>query len=131
MILRSGVDLIEIDRLASLNPRIRHRFLKRVYTERELAFCGESDARLAGRFAAKEAVAKTLGTGIGPVRWQDIEICNGTQGEPQLQLHGAAREIAASLGLHTWSISISHTVSHALAMCVALGDSPDAKADRP
>lgn len=129
MILRSGVDLIEIGRLDKLDPRIRTRFFKRVYTPGELASCKDSHPSLAGRFAAKEAVAKALGTGIGPVRWQEIEICEGSQGEPYLKLHGAAREIAASLGLHTWSISISHTPSHAVAMCVALGDAPHPEAD--
>ena len=122
MILRSGVDLIEIGRLAGLNPRIRERFLKRVYTPAELHICGDSDASLSGRFAAKEAVAKALGTGIGPVRWQEIEIIAGQQNEPCLQLHGAAQELAAQLSLDHWSVSISHTKTHAVAMAVAFGE---------
>jgi holo-[acyl-carrier protein] synthase len=128
LILRSGVDLIEINRMAGLNPRIRARFLKRVFTSTELDLCGESDASLSGRFAAKEAVAKALGTGIGPVRWQEIEIIAGAQNEPSLQLYGAAREIAEQLGLHNWSVSISHTATHAVAMAVAIGESADKKA---
>lgn len=128
MILRSGVDLIETSRLAGLNPRIRARFLKRVYTPAELDICGTSDASLSGRFAAKEAVAKALGTGIGPVHWQELEIIIGPQGEPLLHLHGAAQEIAAQLGLHTWSLSISHTAAHAIAMAVAIGEGTDKKA---
>ncbi|MCD4672186.1 MAG: holo-ACP synthase [Anaerolineaceae bacterium] len=128
MILRTGVDLIEINRLADLNPKIRARFLQRVYTPAELASSGTSNASLAGRFAAKEAVAKALGTGIGPVRWQEIEICDGPQSEPLLRLHSAAQEIATQLGLHTWSISISHTATHAVAMAVALGEDTDVKA---
>lgn len=128
MILRSGVDLIEIDRMAGLNPRIRARFLQRVFTPAELDICGDSDASLSGRFAAKEAVAKALNTGIGPVRWQEIEISAGPQSEPALHLHGAAKEIAAQLGLHTWSVSISHTATHAVAMAVAIGENADKKA---
>jgi holo-[acyl-carrier protein] synthase len=131
LILRTGIDLIEIDRLADLNPRIRARFLERVYTPAELTSCGAVNASLAGRFAAKEAVAKALGTGIGPVRWQDIEICDGPQGEPQLKLHGAASQIAADLGLDTWSISISHTATHAVAMAAALGQAPPGQDGQP
>jgi len=127
VILRSGVDLIEISRMAGLNPRIRARFLKRVYTSTELELCGNSDSSLSGRFAAKEAVAKALGTGIGPVRWQEIEIIAGAQKEPCLQLHGAAQKIAAQLGLHTWSVSISHTATHAIAMAVAIGEKIEKK----
>lgn len=118
--LRTGVDLIEIDRLESLNPAIRARFLKRVYTENELADSGMVWASLAGRFAAKEAVAKALGCGIGPVGWKEIEILRGPQGEPMLELHGAAQRLSDRLGLDTWSISISHTRTHAVAMAVAL-----------
>lgn len=122
MILRTGIDLIEIDRFEGLNPAIRERFFQRVFTAKEL-----SDARgllvsLAGRFAAKEAVAKALGCGIGPVAWKDIEIQQGKQGEPILELHGAARQMAEQLALQTWSISISHTRSHAVAMAVAIGN---------
>jgi len=122
VILRTGVDLIEIKRLEEQNPRIRQRFLDRVFTPAEQIICGSSHASLSGRFAAKEAVAKALGTGIGPVRWQEIEIIEGPQGEPLLQLHGAAQTLSDQLGLQTWSISISHTTQHAVAMAVALGE---------
>jgi holo-[acyl-carrier-protein] synthase len=77
MILRTGIDLVRIDRLQSQRPEIRRRFLQRVYTENELAEAGHSDASLAGRFAAKEAASKMLGSGIGKVRWQDIEVRRG------------------------------------------------------
>ena len=119
--LRTGIDLIEIDRLETLNPRIRERFMERVYTTNELEDSRGGWASLAGRFAAKEAVAKALGCGIGPVVWKEIEIRRGTQGEPVLELHGKARQMAGELGLHTWSISISHTRTHAAAVAVALG----------
>jgi holo-[acyl-carrier protein] synthase len=119
--LRTGIDLIEVGRLKSIQPRIRARFLARVYTPAELDEAHGQDASLAGKFAAKEAVSKALGCGIGPVRWQDIEIRHGPQGEPVLHLHGQAAEMANRLGLSTWSISISHSQTHAVAMAVALG----------
>jgi holo-[acyl-carrier protein] synthase len=120
-VLRTGIDLLEINRLDELNATIRVRFLKRVFTERELAEAGDSSASLAGRFAVKEAVAKALGCGIGAVGWQSIEVQRGPQGEPILLLHGKAQESAASQGLTQWSVSISHSRTHAVAMAVALG----------
>ncbi len=122
MILRTGVDLLEIDRLDSVRTAIRERFLKRVYTQRELEQSGNQNDYLAGRFAVKEAVSKALGTGIGWVRWQDIETLDGPRGEPVLHLHGNAAKIAELLGLTMWSVSISHTKQHAVAVAVALGE---------
>jgi holo-[acyl-carrier protein] synthase len=125
MLLRTGVDLLEIHRLADLQPAIRQRFLRRVFTPQELNLAGEGEneawATLTGRFAAKEAVAKALGCGIGPVSWQEIEILRGPQGEPVLELHGAALRISQETGLETWSVSISHSRDHAVAMAVAVG----------
>lgn len=127
ILLRTGVDLIEIRRLAEINPAIRRRFLARVYTEAELAIAQQKDesaqwATLAGRFAAKEAVSKALGCGIGPVAWKEIEILQGTLGEPMLKLHGRAGRLSTELGLETWSISISHTQTQAIALAVGVGD---------
>jgi holo-[acyl-carrier protein] synthase len=125
MLLRTGIDLIEIHRLADLQPAIRQRFLQRVFTPRELALSGEGEnetwATLTGRFAAKEAVAKALGCGIGPVSWQEIEVLRGPQGEPELELHGAAFRISQELGLETWSVSISHSHDQAVAVAAAIG----------
>ena len=118
--LRTGIDLVEIRRIATQRPEIRERFLRRVFTPRELAEVGSSNASLAGRFAAKEAVAKALGCGIGAVGWQSIEIQRGAQGEPLLVLTGKANQVAEGLGLNTWSISISHTRTYAVAVAVAL-----------
>ena len=70
----TGIDLVEIDRFINLNPAVRKRFYRRVFTESELGYIGESFNRAAGIFAAKEAVAKALGCGIGPISWQDIII---------------------------------------------------------
>jgi holo-[acyl-carrier protein] synthase len=81
-------------------------------------------ASLAARFAAKEAVSKALGCGIGAVGWHDIEILRGSEREPTLTLHGAALKLADDLGFLQWSLSLSHTRLHAIAMVVALGDVP-------
>ena len=121
MILRTGIDIIEIARLEQIQPAIKARFLKRVYTLTELEQVGSSTPSLAGRFAAKEAVSKALGCGIGSVRWQDIEIQRGPGGEPVLALYGQAQQIALRLGLTTWSVSISHSQTHAIAMAVGVG----------
>jgi holo-[acyl-carrier protein] synthase len=119
--VRTGIDLVEIDRLSKLRPEIRQRFLERVFTLRELAEAGDSNASLAGRFAVKEAVSKALGTGIGKLGWQHIEVERGSQGEPILHLYDVALAEAERLGLKQWSISISHTRTHAVAVAVGLG----------
>lgn len=121
LILRTGIDLLEIARLRSQRPAIRERFLRRVFTRRELEEAGDSDAALAGRFAVKEAVSKALGTGIGVVGWQEIETRQGAAGEPLLYLYGRAQQRAQELGIQVWSISISDTDTHAAAMAVGLG----------
>lgn len=119
--LRTGVDLIEIDRFTSSYQRYQHRLLQRLFTPTELAENGENMASLAARFAAKEAVAKAFGTGIGHITWHEIEICRGRAGQPILHLHGAARRLAAEQHLNTWSLSLSHSQTHAIAFVVAMG----------
>ena len=126
--LSSGVDLIEIERVREALQRHGERFVRRVFTPAELSdVCGDNRAyaqfapSLAARFAAKEAAAKALGCGIGDVGWQEIEILRSPNQSPHLHLHGAAQTLAASLGLSTWSVSLSHTASHALALVVAAG----------
>ncbi len=121
LVLRTGVDLLEIARMRSQRPAIRERFLKRVFTEAELAEARDSDAVLAGRFAVKEAVSKALGTGIGPVSWREIETRRGPAGEPLLFLYGKAQARADQLGLQVWSVSISDTDTHAVAVAVGIG----------
>lgn len=118
--LRTGVDIIEIDRFTSAFQRYNQRFLRRILTPIELAENGENMASLAARFAAKEAVAKAFGTGIGIISWQDIEIRRGGSGEPVLHLHGAAQKMAEEQNISTWSLSLSHTHSHAIAIIVAM-----------
>jgi holo-[acyl-carrier protein] synthase len=121
MTLRTGVDLCEISRLYDAIERHGERFLGRVFTSTEREQCGENYASLAARFAAKEAVAKALGTGLGPVAFTDIEIVRGENREPILQLHGKALEKANELRLTEWAISLSHTQAYAMASVVATG----------
>lgn len=118
MKISTGVDLVEIDRFTGAVERHGERFLKRVFTERELEEVGNNLASLAARFAAKEAVSKALGTGIGPVSWQEVEILRGEARQPLLSLHGAAARLAESLGIHGWSLSLSHTQANAIAFVV-------------
>jgi len=118
--VRSGVDIIEIDRIDRAILRHGARFFNRFFTPQELIDSGGRTPALAARFAAKEAVAKALGTGIGDVGWREIEIVNGPQRRPLLRLHGRAQQRAEWLGLVSWAVSLSHTHEHAVAVAVAL-----------
>jgi len=120
--LRTGVDIIEIERFSLAYQRYRGRLLQRIFTPMELAENGENMSSLAARFAAKEAVAKAFGTGIGQISWHDIEICRGPLGEPVLKFHGAAQQLAEKDQLGTWSISLSHSQKYAIAFAVAMGN---------
>ena len=122
MILRTGVDLIEIERIESVLARHKERFLERVYTQQERDLFRGSAEEIAARFAAKEAVSKALGTGIGPVFWREIETLRNRAGAPVLHLHGQARQIADHLGLTNWAVSLSHSDEHAIAFVVAMGE---------
>ncbi len=122
MKLVTGVDMIEIERIRAAIERHGQRFLTRVFTSQELYEVGEQPASLAARFAAKEAVSKALGSGIGLVAWQEIEILRGPSREPLLRLHGMAGQLALQLGIHAWSLSLSHTHEHAIAMVVGVGE---------
>ena len=119
-----GIDAIEPARVAALAARWGERFLGRVFTPAERAVCRERPASLAARFAAKEAVAKALGTGVGAVAWREIEILANARGGPVLVLHGAAADRAASLGLRHWAVSLTHLAGVALALVVATKDQP-------
>ena len=119
--IATGVDMIEISRIEQAMARHGERFFQRFFTAQERAYCQEKPARLAGRFAVKEAVGKALGTGIGDVNWTDIEVVCDARGKPELQLHGSAAKLAAQLGLTQWSISLSHTDTHAIGFAVGMG----------
>jgi holo-[acyl-carrier protein] synthase len=117
--LTSGIDLIEIARIEQAIARHGERFFQRFFTPQEIAFCRGRPDRLAGRFAVKEAVAKALGTGIGAFNWTDVEILCDGRGKPELVLHNNALELATTKGLTQWSISLSHTDTHAVGFAVA------------
>ncbi|MDP2935432.1 MAG: holo-ACP synthase [Dehalococcoidia bacterium] len=116
-----GVDIIEIRRVAAILARRGERFLQRVYTPREVAFCRGRVPELAARFAAKEAVSKALGTGMRGVAWREIEVYPDSRGKPLVHLHGRARQRAQDLGLDTFAISLSHSRDHAIAFVSAMG----------
>lgn len=118
--LCTGIDLIEIGRVERAIQRHGERFLQRVFTPAELAEAGGSPASLAARFAAKEAAAKALGTGIGAISWLEIEILRACDQPPTLHLSGAAARRAAELGLIGWAVSLSHTRELAIASVVAI-----------
>lgn len=116
----SGIDLVEIHRFQQLNPAIRKRFFERVFTKKELAYINNLDQKAAGMFAAKEACAKALGCGIGPIRWVDIEITHTDENQPQICLHGRAQQLTRVRKITSWSVSISHTKDTAAAVVVAV-----------
>ena len=120
--LYSGIDLIEIDRMRHALRCYPERFLRRVFTAREVAQCEGRVESLAARFAAKEAAAKALGTGIwrNGIGWTDIETVRDEQtGAPTLHLHGGAQARAAALHWREWTVSLSHDRGHAIALVVA------------
>ena len=113
-----GIDIIEIDRIRKSIGRFGDRFLRRVYTERELAIYRNQPHSLAARFAAKEATIKTLVT--RKVSWVEIEILPYTQGKPCVHLSGKARTTARELGLGEIAVSLSHCREYATACAVAV-----------
>jgi holo-[acyl-carrier protein] synthase len=121
-----GIDAIEPTRIAALAGRWGERFLGRIFTPAERELTGGRFSSLAARFAAKEAVAKALGTGMGAVAWREIEVLSNERGRPILILHGAAAARAAHLGLRHWSISLTHLADIALAVVVASAEYPHA-----
>ena len=125
MIVGTGIDLVEIARIRSSVDRFGERFLKRIYTEAEQNYClrkKNSAESLAARFAAKEAGAKALGTGITHgVTWLEIEVVRETSGRPTIAFHGRAREIADRLGMQSAALSLTHTGNLAVASVVLEG----------
>lgn len=119
MVRGIGVDIIEITRIAESIETAGDRFLEKVFTAGEIAYCAGKAHRnqhYAARFAAKEAVSKALHTGwTGAFRWKDVEVVNDTVGRPEIVLHGTLRTLLTSAIIH---ISISHADSHVVAMAV-------------
>ncbi|WP_109487165.1 holo-ACP synthase [Occallatibacter savannae] len=122
MIVGSGIDLVEIARIQQSVERFGKRFLNRVYTPAEQAYClrkRNAAESLAARFAAKEAGAKALGTGISRgVSWLEIEVVREPSGRPTIRFHGRAAEIAESMGVGHVALSITHTAALSMASVV-------------
>jgi len=119
MLVGTGIDLVEVERIARSIERFGERFLRRVFTEEEIAFCraraGAAES-FAARFAAKEAGAKALGTGIQHgVMWREIEVRRERGQRPTLHFSGRARAIAGQLGVTRVSLSLTHTAALAMA----------------
>ncbi len=120
--LSTGIDLIEVERIERAIARFGERFLTRVFTEGELAYCRGRTPQLAARFAAKEAASKVLGVGIqhrDGISWQEVQIVSDANGKPSVELTGRAARRADELGLHTFALSLSHTREYAIAILVA------------
>lgn len=125
-IIAHGIDLVDFPRIENLIDRHGERFLERVFTEREqndAAVIKNRVEKLAGRFAAKEAVLKLLGTGWrGKIAWTDIEIVNNSLGQPIVEITGEVKNIAQQAGIEQITLSITHTANFAIASVVALRD---------
>lgn len=131
-ILGHGIDIVETRRIRELVERHGDHFLFRVFTPNEREYAAKNPKRyfehLAGRFAAKEAVLKVLGTGWrGGIAWTDIEVLRDPSGQPRVSLTQECARVAESLGIRRWHISISHIETHATAS--AIGETSEAAAD--
>lgn len=120
-----GTDIVECLRIAQMIERHGELFITRVYTEHEIEYCQcrkQATQHFAGRWAAKEAVLKALGTGWRRgISWRDVEIRNDPSGKPTVALRGGARDVVEELGITEMLISISHCRSHATAYALAVG----------
>jgi len=123
-IVAHGIDLVDCPRIEAMIERHGERFVQRVFTAAEQAYAESNKnkvEKLAGRFAAKEAILKLMGTGWrGKIAWTDIEIINNSSGQPEVTLDGEVEKIADKLGIKHISISITHTANFAIASAVAL-----------
>lgn len=124
VIIGLGTDIVEIVRIGRMVERHGELFLNRVYTDEEIRYCQrrrECYQHFAGRWAAKEAVMKTLGTGwVRGISWRDIEIITLKSGRPLVRIHGGAREFSERLGIDDFLITISHCRSYATATAIAV-----------
>jgi holo-[acyl-carrier protein] synthase len=125
-IIAHGIDLVDFARIEEMLGRHDERFLERVFTDAERAYADanrDSVEKLAGRFAAKEAVLKLLGTGWrGKIAWTDIEIINNHMGQPHVTLSGEVKKIADGLSIKHVTVSITHTANFAIASAVAIAE---------
>lgn len=122
MILGSGIDIIEVQRVEAACEKFGDRFLRRILRPSELAYCLSHKSPgpfLAARFAGKEAISKAFGTGIGrQLGWQDMEICRKASGEPFVVLHGKGQTLLRERGGRIVHLSLSHTAKHAAAVAI-------------
>lgn len=120
-----GLDIVEVKRIEDSMEKHGERFLKRIFSEGEIAYAQSNRypaIHLAARFSAKEAVSKAFGTGIGEkLGWQDIEVCKFPHGEPFLRFHGKGKILAEERGIDKTFLSLSHTKEYAAATCVLTG----------
>jgi holo-[acyl-carrier protein] synthase len=127
-ILGTGMDLVELERIADTLHRFGERFLARCFTLDEVAYCREHRnpvPHLAARFAAKEAAAKALGTGMAHgVGWTELEVLSRRGERPELAFHGAARALAERIGVRRAHLTLTHARDHAAAMVVLEGEPP-------
>jgi len=130
-IVAHGIDLVDFPRIEEMVKRHGERFVNRIFTAAEQAYSQASKngtEKLAGRFAAKEAILKLMGTGWrGKIAWTDIEIVNTPTGQPEVKLSGEVEKIAAKLGIKHISVSITHTANFAIASAVALAESDESR----
>lgn len=126
MILGVGTDIIEVARIQASYERFGERFLNRILHQNEIAYCLSHKAPapfLAARFAAKEAISKAFGTGIGAqLSWQDMEVARKESGEPYVILHGGGQKLMQERGGRKMLISLSHTQQHATAIAILEGN---------
>jgi holo-[acyl-carrier protein] synthase len=115
-----GIDIIEVERVRKVFERHGERFLHRVFTDNEILQCRGKVTRLAGRFAAKEAMSKALGTGLHGVKWREMEIVQLRSGRPSVRLHGFAKSRAQQLGLSAFDVSIADLAQTSIAIAVAV-----------
>ena len=124
-----GIDMIETDRVAAVLAKHPERFLQRVFTPAEVAFCRGRVPELAARFAAKEATMKALGTGARSVAWRDIEVLPDRRGKPIVYLYGGAKRRAETIGLDAIDVSLTHLASFAMAAVVCTQAHPEQDRD--
>jgi len=126
IVIGIGIDLVEMSRIADSHQRFGERFLHRIYLPGEVEYSmkhADPTPFLAARFAAKEAVSKAFGTGIGKqLGWRDMEVCKWEGGEPYLVFHGKGEEFARRKKVVRAMISLTHTKTHAAAVAVLIAE---------
>jgi holo-[acyl-carrier protein] synthase len=115
-----GIDIIEVGRVRKVFEKHGERFLNRVFTPNEVRQCRGKVSRLAGRFAAKEAISKALGTGLHGVAWREMEVVQLRSGRPTVTLHGNAKRRAELLGISAFDVSIADLAEFSIAIAVAV-----------